>query len=326
MKIIGTRKIAIFALSTLLAAGSSLALPPSTADASAAEIVASVNMRTQPSTSSTTIRTLKTSETVTILSQVNDYWYKISDSSGRVGYVSTNSKYIQPQANTASVIKNVSFRKAPSTTSERIRYLQQGEDIVILDEVNDYWYKIQDSRGVIGYVTTSDTYIDSDYGPVSKPPAAPAPSTRSATIEKVVNAGIKYLGTPYEFGSDRNSTRTFDCSDFVRRIYIEGAGITLPSNSRSQGDYIKQNKHNIQTDWKKLKRGDLMFFMSYKGSSESDYRGIKKSTATITHVGMYLGNGKMIQTFSTASGGVTIVDIGSNHWEYRFLFGGSVLP
>lgn len=151
-----------------------------------------------------------------------------------------------------------------------------------------------------------------------------AKATVSSVRENVIAKGMKYLGTPYEFGSSRSNTKTFDCSDFVRQAYLEGTGIKLPSNSRTQGAYIKKNG-TYTTNWKNLKRGDIMFFMSYKGSKASDYRGINKSTARSTHNGIYLGNGKILQTYSKESGGVRIDNIEGTQWEKRFLFGGSVL-
>jgi cell wall-associated NlpC family hydrolase len=39
---------------------------------------------------------------------------------------------------------------------------------------------------------------------------------------------------------------------------------------------------------------------------------------------MYMGNGKMIHTYSQASGGVRIDKL-EGAWKNRFLFGGSVL-
>ncbi|MBB6734863.1 NlpC/P60 family protein [Cohnella zeiphila] len=143
-------------------------------------------------------------------------------------------------------------------------------------------------------------------------------------IEKVIADGMRYLGTPYEFDSNRSTDKTFDCSDFVKWIYGETLGIDLPYNSREQGAYIKQ-KGDVVTDWHKLKRGDLMFFMSYHGSSASDYKGIDKSTARITHVALYLGDGKVLQTYSVNSGGVRVDSIEGTHFDYRFLFGGSVV-
>lgn len=146
----------------------------------------------------------------------------------------------------------------------------------------------------------------------------------STSVEKVISMGMKYLGTPYEFGSNRSTIRTFDCSDFTKHIFKAAKGITLPSTSASQAAYVKK-KSPIKRNWKNLKRGDLMFFMSYRGSSASNYSGITKSRQSVTHVGVYLGNGKMLHTYSKASGGVRIDSIDNKHWEYRFIFGGSAL-
>lgn len=141
---------------------------------------------------------------------------------------------------------------------------------------------------------------------------------------KVIETGKRYIGTPYKFGSDRSTTRTFDCSDFVRHSFKEGAGITLPMNSRTQADYVKKNG-TTTTDWKKLKPGDIMFFISFHGFSRADYAGLDKSRERITHNGIYLGDGKILHTYSNESGGVRTDSIVDNHWEYRFVFGGSPL-
>ncbi|MDN4067589.1 NlpC/P60 family protein [Paenibacillus vini] len=106
---------------------------------------------------------------------------------------------------------------------------------------------------------------------------------------------------PYEFGSSRSNTKTFDCSDVVRQAYMEGTGIKLPSNSRTQDAFIKANGM-YSTNWRNLKPGDIMFFMSYRGSNASNYSCINKSTARITHNGIYLGNEKVLQTYSKESG------------------------
>lgn len=74
----------------------------------------------------------------------------------------------------------------------------------------------------------------------------------------MIQTGMKYLGTPYEFGSDRNQTNTFDCSAFTRQIFKEGAGIVLPMDSRQQGAWVKQNSQAVY-DIDGLKRGDLVF-------------------------------------------------------------------
>lgn len=166
-------------------------------------------------------------------------------------------------------------------------------------------------------------YLPSPNIKVNASSTPPAPST-NVSIERIIQSGMKYLGTPYEFGSNRSTVTTFDCSDFVRQAFKEGAGVTLPADSRKQADYVK-NIGETTTNWRNLKPGDLMFFMSYEGSKKSDYNGINKANQRITHDGIYLGDGKILHTYSKTSGGVRVDTIEGKHWEYRFVMGGSAI-
>lgn len=303
-------------------------------------IQSSVSFRDKPNTSSNVMRYLKAGETVTIQETVNAYWFKVQDSSGKTGYVSSGSKYIsvtaaadaapdaaRPGNGTALAVASVSFRKGASTSADRIRYLKKNETVTIISQPNSYWYQVRDANGTVGYVSSSEQYIlvtgSASAPSTPSPNPAPAPSP-GKTVNAVIEAGKKYLGTPYQYGSDRNSTAFFDCSAFVRRAFQDGAGIKLPADSRQQGSYVKE-KGNTTTSISKLQPGDLMFFMSYKGTSKSAYSGYNKAKQTITHVGIYLGDGKVLHTYSKESGGVRIDTINGKHWEYRFLFGGSAL-
>ncbi|GAC43818.1 NlpC/P60 family protein [Paenibacillus popilliae] len=222
---------------------------------------------------------------------------------------------------TGNIIASVHLRKGASTSSSVIRLMKKGEKVTILSKYNSYWYKVRDSKGNTGYMSTSSKYIQVANSSTSNTPAV---SSQAANIEKVIQVGKKYLGTPYEFGSNRSSTKTFDCSDFVRQAYKEALGIVLPMDSRQQGSWIKSNS-TAKTSISQLKRGDLMFFMSYKGSKASSYKGVNKSTERITHVGIYLGDGKILHTYSKNSGGVRVDNVLNTTWEHRFLFGGSVV-
>jgi len=312
-----------------------------------AVIVSSVSFRTGPSTSNERIRYLKKDEKVTITSQVNGSWYAVKDASGVAGYVSTSASYIKVTgaiptspstggdtsgndnagsntnvtASNAVIVASVSFRDAPSTSGTRMRYLQKDEKIRITKKVNDYWYAVTDSKGVSGYISTSSTYVKLT-GDIPKPPAQNLPLSQQ--VELVIAAGNKYLGTPYEFGSDRGTTATFDCSDFVRQAFKDALELVLPADSRQQGDYVRAN-NAVSKDWRTLKRGDLMFFMDYAGSSASNYADKSAFGETITHVGIYLGNGQILHTYSKESGGVRVDQIEGTSWEYRFLYGGSAL-
>ncbi|OCT14946.1 hydrolase Nlp/P60 [Paenibacillus pectinilyticus] len=323
------KHILTFALIPSLIFGAvTIPLPKAASAATTGQVISSVSFRQSPDENSTRIRYLKVGEPVSIIEKVNAYWYRVQVTNGQIGYVSTNAKYIQasgqttaPATGTGRIVASVSFRTAADQNATRIRYLKAGETVTILQKVNDYWYKVRASDGREGYVSTSPTYISTSGGTVTPPVSG---GTTSEKIQKVIAAGKKYLGTPYEYGSSRDNTATFDCSDFVRQAFLDGIGLKLPSDSRGQGAFVKSLGHNV-TDWHNLKVGDLMFFMDYRGTAQSNYAGINKATQTITHVAIYLGDGQILSTYSKESGGVRIDSIANKHWEYRFLFGGSAL-
>ncbi|MFC4597478.1 SH3 domain-containing protein [Cohnella hongkongensis] len=290
-----------------------------------------VNFRPTPSTSSSVIRMIGKGEEVVVLNRHNSAWYRVQDVFGTIGYISTDSKYLKmnapvqaPSAANASIVSSVSLRTGPSTGASRIRYLSKGEQVTVKGQHNAYWYEVTDSRGQTGYVSTNAKYIQVT-GPVGGP-SQPVPPSNGAgqQIESVIAAGMKYLGTPYEFGSSRSNTSTFDCSDLVRQMFKDALGIVLPADSRGQGDYVR-DKSSVTTNWRHLKRGDLMFFMDYKGTSSSRYSGKSPFSTRISHVAIYLGDGKVLHTYSKESGGVRTDSIAGKHWEHRFLFGGSAL-
>ncbi len=85
---------------------------------------------------------------------------------------------------------------------------------------------------------------------------------------KVVSMARSYLGVPYVWGG--SSPKGFDCSGLVQYVYGK-VGVKLPHSSRLQYNYGKPvSKAN-------LRAGDIVFFYS-----------------PIHHVGIYIGNGKMI--------------------------------
>lgn len=321
-------------IATLLAAITLVLSFPVAASAAAKEgsavIASSVSFRTAPSTTSTVLKYLKTGERIVLLDEPNSYWFKVKDSAGNVGYISSNEKYVrvtQPIADSiedsnAVIVDSVSFRTKPSLSGSRIRYLKEGERVKITSRSGSSWYAITDSNGVSGYISSSAQYVKLT-GAISQPSQPSSPSS-SKQVEAVIAAGMRYLGTPYEYGSDRGNTATFDCSDFIRQAFKDALGTVLPSDSRQQGQYVR-DKGTVKTDWQSLKRGDLMFFMDYDGTKASAYTGKQPFSEKITHVAIYLGDGKMLHTYSKESGGVRTNTIGGNHWEYRFLFGGSAL-
>ncbi|MBP1991244.1 C40 family peptidase [Paenibacillus eucommiae] len=280
-----------------------------------AEVAAGVSFRKGLDTSSAFIRYLKKGEVVTVLSVPSSYWYQVRDAQGQVGYVSSSTKYISVVSN-AKTIATVNFRTKPSADGSKVRLFPKGEELLVLEKINDSWYKARDLSGVVGYVSSGKTYLATDFSITG---LIVPPQERT---ESVINAAAAYMGTPYEYGSARLNTKTFDCSDLIQQAFWDATRIMLPGDSQAQGNFVKA-RGPVKANWKDLKRGDLLFFMSSKGTKAANYAGVNKSKEAITHVGIYLGNGQILHTYSVASGGVRIDTIGGNAWEYRFLFGGS---
>lgn len=138
-----------------------------------------------------------------------------------------------------------------------------------------------------------DTYPDSNYPePIRRQKSSYGSAGKFQALNNVLNNLAKnsytYLGIPYVWGGTTRSG--LDCSAFVKNVY-ESIGIELPRVSRDQAQTGKL------VPLASARRGDLMFF--YTDSSKPH---------TVTHVGMYLGNNKMIHA-SSGSGKVVIVDI-----------------
>ncbi len=100
----------------------------------------------------------------------------------------------------------------------------------------------------------------------------------------VVEEAHSWLGTKYRYGGNERSGT--DCSGMVMRVYKDAANIKLPRNSAKQCEYCISIKRN------ELKQADLVFFTS------------KSSGKRVTHVGIYIGDGKFIHS-STSRGVIT---------------------
>lgn len=143
--------------------------------------------------------------------------------------------------------------------------------------------------------------------------AATTSSTSTVSIQstsvgaKVINAGKKYLGTPYQYASSRANKKTMDCSEFTYWAFKEGAGINIgKGGARSQ---YKKGKYVAR---KNLKVGDLVFF-----STKATMKYSKKSIKRIGHVGIYAGNNKVLHTYG--KGGVKFSDMGNGWWDDHYV-------
>jgi cell wall-associated NlpC family hydrolase len=157
-------------------------------------------------------------------------------------------------------------------------------------------------------------------------PNTAIPPVQGKYVENVIQTARSYLGTPYVYGSDRTEPSSFDCSDFTRWVFLYSLGMDLPWDSRSQAAYVQAFSKKTYTSLNDARRGDLLFFTSYRGNQASDYQELQPHEKPITHIGIYLGNGYIIHSASQKSGGVSIKTLKWRQLNNRFLFGGGILP
>ena len=112
----------------------------------------------------------------------------------------------------------------------------------------------------------------------------------------VIDTAMDYLGVPYRFGG--SSLKGIDCSAFVQRVY-KYFSIDLPRTAREQFKAgVKVSKKDD------LRIGDLIFFRTYARFP--------------SHVGIYIGEGKMIHA-SSRDKKVTITSINEPYYVRRYI-------
>ena len=117
---------------------------------------------------------------------------------------------------------------------------------------------------------------------------------------KLFNFVYDWIGTPYRFGG--NSKKGVDCSAFTKQLYDQVFNLDIKRNSRDIFSMVSPISKND------LKEGDLVFF--------------KIHSRSISHIGIYLGDGR----FAHASlRGVAISNLDDAYYSRYFYKGGRVL-
>ncbi|MBS1651609.1 MAG: C40 family peptidase [Bacteroidetes bacterium] len=109
-----------------------------------------------------------------------------------------------------------------------------------------------------------------------------------------------WYGVPYKYGGCQKTG--VDCSCFTQNLFKE---VYTKNIARTAGDVYKQCK-KIKGD--SYEEGDLLFF--------------KTDGKTISHVGVYLKNGKFVH--SSTSKGVMISDLNENYYKKCFYAAGKL--
>lgn len=115
-------------------------------------------------------------------------------------------------------------------------------------------------------------------------------------VQATLDQAMELLGIRYRRGG-ASPESGFDCSGFVRYVFSESLGLSLPHNAAA----ISQD--GTRVDKKELQPGDLVFFNTMRRA--------------FSHVGIYLGNNLFVHA-PRSGGRVRIEDMGDRYWSRRY--------
>lgn len=159
----------------------------------------------------------------------------------------------------------------------RLTTVKDNTDKTLKKALKGKWTKVMLPSGKTGFVPSKQLKLHKGFRSISMGEGS-AESISSETTEAIIAQAEKLLGVPYLWGG--MSAKGVDCSGLVRISHIMN-GILLPRNASQQ---IKCGER-VELD--NLERGDLVFF----GTPATDEKPMR-----ITHVGIYLGENKIIHS------------------------------
>jgi len=122
-------------------------------------------------------------------------------------------------------------------------------------------------------------------------------SPSASAVQKLLGEGLMYIGVPYRWGGSSPITG-MDCSGLVQLVFRNSVGIDLPRTA------LEQSAQGNRVSVRELKPGDLVFFNTIGEN--------------ISHVGIYVGNGKFLH--APATGKLVRIDkLYTKFWAQRYV-------
>lgn len=129
------------------------------------------------------------------------------------------------------------------------------------------------------------------------------PEEQQSFFERYTNAaqdvilqGLKLVGVRYRWGGNDEESG-LDCSGFVRLVFKDSTGTSLPRTAREMSEVGQQ------VDANQLKPGDLVFFNTMR--------------RTFSHVGIYLGDNHFLHA-PRKGAEVRVENMDNSYWMTRY--------
>ena len=229
---------------------------------------------------------------VKVLEKCDD-WYRVQMADDYIAYVPESSLAFKTDAQMKAWRK--AKRYIVTTYDSRLVTQTNGDETVsdlVMGNILEYkaaqggWLKLATPDGRVGWVDASDVAELSQWS---------QQGFNAAQIEKTAR---RMMGSGYLWGG--TTTKVTDCSGLTKVAYLSN-GIILQRDASQQALTGKIMKKG--TDWRQYETGDLLFFGN-------------ENTGRVTHVGIYLRDGKYIH----CSGQVKINSLIPTASDYPYLY------
>lgn len=300
-----------------------------------------LRLRASDSTSSKILDSASKNEVVLVLDKVGS-WYKVVYNL-QVGYMHGDYVSVATKENAEMGYGSingsaVNLRSGPSTSHKVVAQGNKGDKAYIIG-LNEGWYKVifgqqicyirsdymdltefpyenrdssnspkffrggkstgtapsADALGDKVPDTTPQVNVPNTNKPEPSKPQINTPEANATLGNQIVETAKKYLGVRYVFGGA--TPNGFDCSGLVYYV-LNSLGISAyrtPADQYKMGTYVEKSD---------LQPGDIVFF-------QNTYK------AGISHVGIYVGDGKFIHAPNSRSV-VSYADLNSTYYTQHY--------
>jgi cell wall-associated NlpC family hydrolase len=222
----------------------------------------------------------------------------------------------------------VNLRKGPDSKYTKVGGVDAGAKVDLIGKYKD-WFQIKLGDGTKAWIFSDFLNVTERVirrVPVSKDfPALPSlakartasgSSSRSSASANLANIPVSgdvasyamnFVGSRYVYGG-ASPSRGFDCSGLTSYVYAKH-GVSLPHSAA--GQFNTRYGASVGS-MDNLKPGDLVFFAGTAGNK----RGI-------SHVGIYIGGGRMVNAM-TPRYGVQVSNIYESYWVKHYY--GAIRP
>jgi len=219
-----------------------------------------LNVRSAPNTEAEIVGELASGKVTRVLAEA-DGWYQIS-----AGYIdaeyteaATLDDAIADGLYVRVTTSRLNIRSGAGTGYAKVGSLTSGRRVKVLG-IENGWYQIEQ-----GYI--SGDYVEEvDYSPAAV----------SGKGQELANIALQYVGYSYVYGGASPSVG-FDCSGLMQYACAQlGYSINRTASAQLQ--------NGVSVGWDELSPGDLVFFKKPGNTSSKP----------VSHVGMYIGDGKFV--------------------------------